>query len=239
MVFDLNEQHENKFTVVIQARISSRRLPGKVLLPFGVRTVLECLVDRLRTSRNVSQIVIATSDEQSDDQLADFVAQKKLGEVFRGSLQNVFSRFQKIALGVQSKYLLRVTADCPLVSPTLIDSMYEQLIQNDLDFLSNSHQQGIIKGFDLEFINRDLLLSIDDSVLDSYELEHVTPCFYHMSGIRKTLLEYPELANFRHLNFSLDTVADYVFLTNLENEYEITGMSFEEIWTKLIFPKKI
>jgi spore coat polysaccharide biosynthesis protein SpsF (cytidylyltransferase family) len=133
---------DQELTVVVQARLSSTRLPEKVLLPFGQSTVLECLVNRVRRAKSVSRIIVATSNESSDDKLADFIIAKDIAELYRGSLQNVFSRYQEIAMSIESKYFLRITADCPLVCPDLIDAMLIKTKNQDIDFCSNSHEGG-------------------------------------------------------------------------------------------------
>ena len=221
-------------TVVVQARLSSTRLPEKVLLPFGQSTVLECLVDRVRRAKSVSRIIVATSTESSDDKLADFIIAKNVAELYRGSLQNVFSRYQEIAMLIESKYFLRITADCPLVCPDLIDAMLIKTKNQDIDFCSNSHEGGIIKGFDLELFSRELILSINPEQLSMYDLEHVTPIMYKAKKESIHLIEYSLPLYLKNLNLSLDTKLDYEFLQKLEQDYQVSRKSYEEIKTKAL-----
>jgi spore coat polysaccharide biosynthesis protein SpsF len=216
-------------TVIVQARMSSTRLPKKVLLPFGQSTVLECLVDRVRRANSVSRIIIATSNERSDDWLADFITTKNFAELYRGSLQNVFSRYQEIAKQIESKYFIRITADCPLVCPNTIDAMLHETKHLNTDFCSNSHKEGIIKGFDLELFSRDLILSIDSEQLSSYDLEHVTPIMYQAKKESVHLIKYNLEPYMRDLNLSIDTKRDYELLQKLEFDFQVSAMSYAEI----------
>lgn len=225
---------DQELTVVVQARLSSTRLPEKVLLPFGQSTVLECLVDRVRRAKSVSRIIVATSNESSDDKLANFIIAKNVAELYRGSLQNVFSRYQEIAMAIESKYFLRITADCPLVCPDLIDAMLIKTKNLDIDFCSNSHEGGIIKGFDLELFSRELILSLKPEQLSLYDLEHVTPVMYKAKKDSIHLVEYELQPYLKHLNLSLDTKCDYEFLQKLEQDYQVSRMSYEEIRTRVL-----
>lgn len=225
---------EQEVTAVIQARLSSARLPGKVLLPFGNKTILESLINRLRQSKSVGRIIVATSDQPSDDKLVSFISQRKIAEVFRGSLHNVFSRYQTLASELHTKFILRITADCPLVCPDLIDSLVTKSILGNWDLLSNSHADGIIKGFDLEIFTRDLIASIKSNNLTPHEQEHVTPSMYKLEQGRILLINYPNLYRYRELNFSVDTLDDYNFLNRIENKFGVSKMTFEDIFHKII-----
>jgi spore coat polysaccharide biosynthesis protein SpsF len=220
---------DKKLIAIIQARLSSTRLPGKVLLPFGQGTILECLVSRLRKATSISRIVIATSNESSDDNLADFILTNNIAELYRGSLLNVFSRYQEIAFLLESDYYLRITADCPLVCPDLVDSMFLTTKEMNLDFCSNSHEKGITKGFDLELYSRALMLSIKQEQLSRYDLEHVTPVMYEIEKNAVLLLKYDQDPRLKGLNLSIDTLRDYVFLKKLEGDHHISRMSYKEI----------
>jgi spore coat polysaccharide biosynthesis protein SpsF (cytidylyltransferase family) len=192
------------------------------------------LVNRVRRAKSVSRIIIATSNEPSDDWLADFITTKNVAELYRGSLQNVFSRYQEIAKQVESKYFLRITADCPLVCPNTIDVMLHETEQLNIDFCSNSHKEGIIKGFDLELFSRDLILSISSEQLSLYDLEHVTPIMYQAKKETVHLVKYNLEPYLRALNLSIDTKCDYELLQKLEFDYQVSVMSYEEIKEKVL-----
>lgn len=223
---------EPKLLTIIQARLSSRRLPGKVLLPFGNSSILGTLIDRVSKSKSISRLLIATSDETSDDEICRNVS--RLGHsVHRGHLQNVFSRFYEIVEKSQEKYILRITADCPLLSGDLIDETFEIMVSKKVEFLSNSHPLGIIKGFDLEFVTRDRFLEVEQSTLDTYQQEHVMPVFYENPNITKGLINYNLPDRVRALNLSIDSSADYEFLKRLENANQVSQLEYKEIFALL------
>lgn len=213
--------------------MSSSRLPGKVLLPFGGSTVLQTIIERLSKSNRISNIVIATSVESSDDVLSKYVLDNSLGELFRGSLNDVFSRYKSLSMVAKEDYILRVTGDCPLVCHTLIDTYADKIDKSRVDFASNTHSLGIIKGFDLEFIRRQCFFSQNSEQLTLYDNEHVTPVFYRDTKVSKYLFEQPEARSYKHLNLSIDTEGIYNFLNKLESDFGISTKTYSEILTIL------
>ena len=107
--------------VILQARMSSTRLPGKVLKNILNKSLLQHHVERIRRAQLIDQIVVATSYESSDDPIAEHCL--KLGfECFRGSLNNVLDRYYKAACHLKANHVVRITADCPLIDPAVIDA---------------------------------------------------------------------------------------------------------------------
>lgn len=225
---------ERTCLVVVQARLSSTRLPGKVLKPFSNGTILSTLMGRLKKSNSISRIVVATSTEQSDNELARYI--KSMGwELFRGPLENVFERFAQVIELANEDHVLRVTADCPLVCGGSIDEMVGIMKSNSLDFVSNSHSFGIAKGFDLELFTSRAFKSIDSISLSSYEREHVTPFFYKSGTFHKKLLCYRFEPDISALNLSVDTFSDYLALVELEKQHRLTELNFHQIMKALGF----
>lgn len=231
MILSTGDRCSNKKTVVavIQARMSSKRFPGKVLLPFGKSTVLETIVDRVSKAKSISRIVIATSDERSDDVLSDFVIDKKIAQVFRGSLYDVHSRYSQLAKISKESYVLRITGDCPLTCFNLIDNYMDILSSAEYEFASNTHENGIIQGFNLEFIRTEVLANLKHYPIDDYEREHVTTLFYRKANLTKFFFPHPEASDLKSLNLSLDTENDYSLLNTLESKYIISDKTYYEI----------
>ena len=164
---------------IVQARTSSSRLPGKVLLPIGGKPMVVYQLERLQRSKYLDRLVLATSDHSSDDVLADVVSKAGFS-VFRGDLNDVLERFRACSAKEQAATVVRLTGDCPLSDPMLIDELIEAYIDRDWDYLANSadeKQLTVPDGFDAEVFRADLLeRAVCDAKLPS-EREHVTPWF--------------------------------------------------------------
>jgi len=230
----LGETNDMSLVAVIQARMSSKRLPGKVLLPLNGKSIIMNQIFRVLKSKTVSRVVVATSNETSDDQLVSHLSSMPDIDIYRGSLENVFDRYRDIAAHSTEDYILRLTADCPLICNEEIDELFQKTVSIIADFSSNSHPNGAIKGFDLEFIRREALLGVEVDKLTEYEREHVTPTFYAKQDITKKLYHYEEPFRRSGLNLSVDTADDYRLLLRLENKYELSSLTFREIVQKCL-----
>ena len=164
---------------IVQARSSSSRLPGKVLLPIGVKPMILHQLERLRRCRRLDRLVLATSDQSSDDTLAHVVSTAGFS-VFRGDLQDVLERFRACAALEQATTVVRLTGDCPLSDPALVDELVDAFEHGSWDYLSNSadaQQLSVPDGFDAEVFHAHLLERAALEAQLPSEREHVTPWF--------------------------------------------------------------
>ncbi|MBK9446917.1 MAG: glycosyltransferase family protein [Betaproteobacteria bacterium] len=159
---------------ILQARVSSSRLPGKALLPILGRPMLALQIERLVRCRKIDRLVVATSNHSSDDPLAALCAD--LGVlVYRGDLDDVLSRFAAAARPHAPDIVVRLTGDCPLADPLLIDEVIEHFLTGSFDYLSNCAPASYPDGLDVEvFSYRALLEAATEAELPSHR-EHVTP----------------------------------------------------------------
>jgi spore coat polysaccharide biosynthesis protein SpsF (cytidylyltransferase family) len=159
---------------VLQARMSSTRLPGKVLMPILGRPMLALHLERLKRCTSVDELAVATSTDPSDDALAGLC----LGEgvdCFRGSLNDVLDRFISAARPYAPDVVVRLTGDCPLADPSLIDEIVNRFVVSDLDYLSNCVPPTYPDGLDVEVTRFTALeAAAREAVLPSHR-EHVTP----------------------------------------------------------------
>ena len=145
------------FICIIQARIASSRLLGKILLPGYKKPLLEHLVERIKKSKKLSEIVIATSKNLEDDIIYEFCRSKKIS-VFRGHPDNLLKRYYDCAKFYKAKNVVRITSDCPLMDHRLIDKMIETYSKSkNIDYYSNVHPPTFPDGFDIEIFNFDVL----------------------------------------------------------------------------------
>ncbi len=206
-------ENSNEIISIIQARMSSNRLPGKVLFPLGNSTILYEVYKRALLFSN--QVVVCTSTDATDDEL-EIYCEKKNIICFRGDLENVFKRYQevfKISQLKKFKWFARVTADNPLISVILAKNLIARINPN-LDYIS--YLKKIPNGSGIELINTKTFLNINSESLDAAEKEHVTPVFYENLEKYNTLLVEPDdFYKVSELRVTLDYKEDYQLLKEL------------------------
>jgi spore coat polysaccharide biosynthesis protein SpsF len=197
---------------ILQARMSSTRLPGKVLAPVLGEPMIARQIERLRRSRRIDALVVATSSEPSDDPLAAW-AEGAGVEVFRGDLHDVLGRFcALLAAKPQARTVLRLTADCPLADWTVIDALVDRHDAEGADYSNNvTPTRTFQHGLDAEVMRRDVLLAAGREAADPFEREHVTPFIYRRPERFRlaSLTREPSLA---HLRWTVDLPADLAFV---------------------------
>jgi spore coat polysaccharide biosynthesis protein SpsF len=205
---------EPDLVAVIQARTSSSRLPGKVLRPLGGRPVLAQVVDRVAAFADV--VVVATSEGADDDPVADLA--EELGTVcVRGPLDDVFARF-RLALEdprvPATEWFARVTADCPLVSPTLARHLLAHR-DTDADVVAVRNED-VTRGLPVELVRRSSFAALDPAALDGPQREHVTLVFYERpERHRVRFVEVPAPFDHPELRLTLDYPEDAALLEAL------------------------
>ncbi len=181
----------DQVAVILQARTGSTRLPGKVLADLSGRPMLAFLVERLKRSSSIDQIILATTDLEEDDALARLGFSLGLN-VVRGSQNDVLSRFVLAATDPRFSILVRITGDCPFVDPDLLDQMIKEFRQKKhIDYFSNCTPPTYPDGLDIEIFSRQVLLLANKTCTDPTQREHVTPWIRDSGCCR--------LANKRHV----------------------------------------
>jgi spore coat polysaccharide biosynthesis protein SpsF len=171
---------ESAITVlaILQARVSSSRLPGKVLAPILGQPMLARQLERLRRARLIDRLVVATSDDSSDDAVAALCAALGIG-CYRGSLNDVLARFHGAycAYG-PAQHVVRLTGDCPLIDPAIVDLVIRRHLAGIADYTTNGIQPTWPDGQDVEVMRAEGLQRAFTEAHLSYEREHVTPYIY-------------------------------------------------------------
>ena len=195
---------------ILQARMSSSRLPGKVMRPILGEPMMGRQIERLRRSRKLDALVVATSDDPGDDVVADYAASRGCS-VYRGSLQDVLGRYAGAlhACG-PADHVVRVTADCPLTDWRIVDAAVARHLASGADYTSNTVERTYPKGLDVEIMKAELLLMAAQEAADPYEREHVTPFFYRRPE-RFTIDQLIQARDLNHLRWTVDTPADHAF----------------------------
>ena len=196
---------------ILQARMSSTRLPGKVMKPLAGRPMIDRQLERLRRSTTLTRIIVATSVDASDDPLAAHLAQGGV-DVFRGSLNDVLDRYVEAARAFKvGPDLVRLTADCPLADPGVIDDCVRQRERLGVDYCSNGRRRTYPHGLDVEAFTLEALLTAGREATDPYDREHVTPFIYRHPE-RFTLGELAQARDEGHLRWTVDTPEDFAFV---------------------------
>jgi len=200
---------------IIQARMNSTRLPGKILAPLAGKPVLGHVIERLRRSQTVDLIVIATSDHPCDDALVDFARAQSV-ELVRGSEQNVLQRFAKAAEQFAPDIIVRVTGDAPMVDPAMLDLMVHKLQQEGAEYCTIAKGvPSIHEGFCLcTRAAFDRLLA--EAAEDPIAIEHVTAYFVaHPEKFHIAYAQVPVAQQFEGARMSVDTPRDLLFFEEL------------------------
>ena len=195
---------------IVQARVSSRRLPGKVLLPILGRPMLALQLERLRRCRRPARLLVATSTDASDAPVAALCEREGV-ECFRGSLEDVLDRFYRAALVHRPDHVVRLTADCPLADPGLIDRVIEVHLEGSYDFTSNALVRTFPRGLDASVFRRALLEAAWREAKRPEEREHVTLYMKAQTG-RYRFGDVRDDTNRSHLRWTVDEQADFDFV---------------------------
>lgn len=191
---------------VIQARMSSARLPGKILTQVHGATLLEHLVSRLERCGGLDGIVIATSSDAADDPVPEFARARGL-RCHRGSLDDVASRLLEAAHRFGIEHLARISGDSPMLDPAILDQALDIYRGNDADLVTNVQQRSFPKGQSVEVFSRTVLEDALKQDVIAADREHVTPHFYrHPDCYRILNFAYP--GNRGDAQLSVDTEAD-------------------------------
>lgn len=196
---------------ILQARMTSTRLPGKVMRPILGEPMLARQIERVRRAQRIGRLVVATSREAEDDPI-DALCRKLQVAFFRGSLDDVLARFVSAARTFgPTDQVIRLTGDCPLADWTVIDAVVDLHLASGADYTSNTQTLTFPKGLDVEVFRMEHLETAFLGTRDAYDREHVTPFFYKQPGRFKlaNLERDPPLGDLR---WTVDTAEDLAFV---------------------------
>ena len=194
---------------IVQARMSSTRLPGKVLLDIQGQTMLERVVRRVQMATSIDSVVLATSAEEQDEATA--TAGDELGiQVIRGSEEDVLDRFRQAAIETDAETIVRVCADSPLIDPEVTNMVVDAYLSSDADYASNKLQPSFPLGLDVEAFSRDVLESTWNDAKEPYERAHVTVRMY-ADGSPFKLLPVTTTPDHHAWRWTVDTPQDLRF----------------------------
>jgi spore coat polysaccharide biosynthesis protein SpsF len=205
-----------KIVAIVQARTSSTRLPGKILmeLPYGGgMTVLQQVIRRLKKSKRLKDIIVATTTDEIDEKIVR-LAEKENVKWFRGSPDDVLARYYAAAKESGLDIVVRVTSDCPCIDPGIVDWVVEKHLTAKADFTSTALHRTFPRGLDVEILSFDALKKTHYEAVEASEREHVCPYIYKSKPQMFKIcdVQAPEKFCGPDIRITLDTVEDYTLL---------------------------
>ena len=212
-----------KIVIVVQARMSSSRLPGKVLLPILGKSLLYRMIERLGMISHHAQVVIATSEDETDDVIETEARQMNIA-CYRGSMNNLLDRHYQAAKHLGARIVLKIPSDCPLIDPVIIDQALDFYFAHpgEYDYVSNLHPATFPDGNDVEIMTMGCLERTWKEAKRSLELEHTTPYIW----------ENPEKFNIGNViwDTGLDYSMSHRFTIDYEADYQFIKRVYEELY---------
>lgn len=202
-----------KIVAITQARMTSTRLPGKVMLPLGDSPVLMHVVRRLRQIQSVDQVVVATTNDEDDDTIVSFCEENKI-DYFRGDTHDVLARYYRAAKFFKAHIVVRVTSDCPLVDPCVAEKVIQLFIEKKAAYSANNLIRRYPHGLDVEVMSMEALEAAFMEASTPLQREHVTP-FIRENPDRFSIVYERAEENWYTLRVTLDEIEDYQLLKRI------------------------
>jgi len=211
-------------SIIIQARLGSTRFPGKVLAKLANgESVLGYLVKRLSTCRLANKVIVATTTSPKDDKLEEWLKQREI-YYFRGSEENCLGRFYQTCRQFKVNIIVRITSDCPLVIPEVVDEMIRYYLDNQdhLDYLSNRQKTNFPEGVDVEIFSFKILADANRNTTNQEEREHINYYFLKRSSdYRINYFNHDSEGNYSNYKLSVDKPDELNQIRKLFEEKEL------------------
>ena len=210
-----------KILAITQARYGSSRLPGKILKTIGEKALLEIHLVRILQAKNITMLKIATTTEDGAEKIIEIGNRSRI-KSYQGSVDDVLERFYKTALPENPDYVVRLTSDCPLIDPDIIDQVIDDCIKNDVDYCSNTITPTFPDGLDVEVFRFSALEKAYNEAHLKSDREHVTPYIWRNSNLKggdiftSFNVEYP--TDYSDLRMTVDTDKDFRLIEHLIKE---------------------
>jgi spore coat polysaccharide biosynthesis protein SpsF len=206
-----------KVVGIIQARMSSTRLTGKMVKKIGNHNLLDWVILRLKKAKLLDEIILATTNENIDDHLADIAKQYKI-KLFRGSENNVLNRFFLASKLFEGCIIVRVCADNPFIDAEEVDSLIDFYLNNEFDYCFNHlnrNDSGYADGFGAEIFSYSILNELNMANLSEDEREHVTKHIWNNSKYSIGFPKVPNYLNYPEIKLDIDTDKDLQYIRNI------------------------
>jgi spore coat polysaccharide biosynthesis protein SpsF len=214
---------------IVQARMSSTRLPGKVLKKIKGKFILDYVVDRLRMCKNLDKIVLATTTNKKDDKLQQYAIDKKI-DYYRGSEEDVLSRYYYAAKEFRADIIVRITSDCPLTDPEVVDKTIKKHIEDKADYTANTIIRTFPRGLDVEVFNYEVLQYGFKNAKKEHQREHVTPYIRENPDKFKIVnIEQDDRLKRPDIRITIDTEEDFILISKIIDSFNNINFKTRDI----------
>ena len=213
-----------KITAIIQARMGSSRLPGKVLKPLLGQSVLSHVIHRVQQVKRINEIVIATTDKGEDEVIVEEALNCGV-QISRGSEDDVLSRYYHAADKFGADVIVRITSDCPLIDPEISNNVIEKYLTSNVDYCSNTQTRSFPRGLDTEVFSFSSLHKAFWNAKKDYEREHVTPYLY-LNPQQFKIAQFVNEIDYSHYRWTLDTPEDWELISKIYEKLHSAGSIF-------------
>ncbi|HIG0359202.1 TPA: cytidylyltransferase domain-containing protein [Clostridium sporogenes] len=229
-----------KVICVVQARMGSERLPGKVIKPIMDKPMILYTLNRLNKSKYIDEIILATSIGNKEQPLVD-VVEKDGFKIFRGEENNVLKRYKDTVDKFDGDIIIRITGDCPLIDPIIVDNVITYFKMNNFDYVRLDVPNSFIRGFDVEIFSKESLYNVYEkvsSLKDKYDekgfakknyLEHVTLYMYnHREEFKVGYIKGEDFHN-KEYRLCVDTKEDFALVNNIYGHFKNQYVTAKEV----------
>jgi spore coat polysaccharide biosynthesis protein SpsF len=214
-----------RILAIIQARMSSSRLPGKVLMPILNEPMLFRQIERVNLAKLIDKVIVATSNEASDNPISEFCTEKDIS-CFKGSLNDVLDRYYQAAKLYNPEHVVRLTADCPLLSPQIIDEVISLHLDTNADYTSNCITYTLPQGLDTEVFKVRALQVAARNATNSEDREHVTPYIKRHDDLFH-IEKYLHKKNLSGRRWTVDYPEDFLFVKKVYESLFLVKPDFD------------
>ncbi|MBN9654819.1 glycosyltransferase family protein [Halobacillus sp. GSS1] len=204
-----------KVMAIVQARMGSTRLPGKVLKQVNGKTLLEYQIERMLRSKKINQLVVSTSKKELDDPIIELCRDLKV-DTFRGSEKDVLGRFYETCEHYKADVVVRMTADCPFIDPDVMDKVISYFLDHHpyYMYVSNTRSRSYPRGMDTEVFTYEVLKDAYMNANSPHDLEHVTPFIVKRVG-PSAVAQVSHDIDLSHHRWTVDTPEDFQFVSKV------------------------
>ncbi|EHJ01502.1 acylneuraminate cytidylyltransferase [Clostridium sp. DL-VIII] len=208
-------KNRGKICATIEARMTSSRLPGKVIMEFCGKPNLQHIVERLKKSKYIDEVVVATTVNDEDDPIVELC--ENIGcKYYRGSEDDVLLRVLEAAKSVNADYIVEITGDCPVIDWRHVNKISEMFFSGDYDYASNTIERSFPRGFDTQIFPVSVLEEVNTITRNPVDREHVSIYIYtHPEKYKLLSWRADETMNYPEIEITLDTKEDYIFIKEI------------------------
>jgi len=210
----MRDKKQLKIVASIEARMTSSRLPGKVLMEADGRSLLLHMIDRVKQANLIDEVVVATTVNSTDDPIVK-LCQEAGVLFFRGSEPDVLQRVLDTQKSVDSDVIVELTGDCPLIDPVVIDLVIQKYLDSEADYVSNAHVRSYPDGYDVQVFAYDLLDEVSKKTTKIEDREHVSLYIYSSGEYSLEAVIAPIEHRKPELRITLDNKGDYLLIKDI------------------------